>query len=87
MPIVADDGSGQPLAKIEDSQCPDHLQKYRLYCYTDDKPLCLRCTDTDMAAGLGLVVDGEASEVAAPRQPNEETHSKHFVKSISTVLE
>lgn len=40
-----DDGTGEALVKAEEQQCPDHFQKYRLYCYTDDKPLCLRCTD------------------------------------------
>ena len=59
--------------KIEEKQCPDHLQKYRLYCYSDDKPLCLKCTEEP---------EGQIDPMVAY-----EAHSNHFVKSITDVLE
>lgn len=58
--------------KIDDQQCPIHFQKYRLYCFSDEKPLCLKCTEP--------AEDQES-------MGNEELHANHFVKSISSVLE
>jgi len=58
--------------KIDDQQCPIHFQKYRLYCFSDEKPLCLKCTEPE---------EGEE------RPANEELHANHFVKSITSVLE
>jgi hypothetical protein len=40
---VVEEGTVQ--VKIDEQQCPVHLQKYRLYCFTDEKPLCLKCTE------------------------------------------
>ena len=44
-----------------------------MYCYSDDKPLCLKCTEEP---------EGTIDPAAAY-----ELHSHHFVKSISDVLE
>jgi hypothetical protein len=28
-------------------KCPEHKEKYRLYCFTEEKPLCLSCNKNE----------------------------------------
>lgn len=27
--------------------CPEHKEKFRLYCFTEEKPLCIQCNTSD----------------------------------------
>ena len=31
------------IQRAEELVCPEHKEKYRLYCFTDERPLCLTC--------------------------------------------
>ena len=77
---VAQSDDNEEIVKVDDQQCPLHFQKYRLYCYTDEKPLCLRCTESTSNEG------DDSTQIKTSSGP-EELHMNHFVKSISSVLE
>ena len=31
------------MLKTENMICQEHKEKYKLYCFTEEKPLCLTC--------------------------------------------
>ena len=33
------------IQKAEDTLCLEHREKFRLFCYTDEKPLCISCNN------------------------------------------
>lgn len=35
------------LQSTSNMTCPEHKEKYRLYCFTEEKPLCLSCNSSD----------------------------------------
>ena len=35
------------MMRTEDQICPEHKEKMRLYCFTEEKPLCLSCNPSN----------------------------------------